>query len=91
MVLGQLAKIREKERERERETDDILRITIVFLQCPVAFAMYLYIDRENLNKQLDNAAQLKTPDGCTAPGIHEAAILVDIQYVLYYTSYTDTQ
>lgn len=36
--------------------------------CPVAFAMYLYIDRENLNKQLDNAAQLKTPDGVTAPG-----------------------
>ena len=37
-------------------------------QCPVAFAMHLYIDKENLNKQLDSTAQLKTPDGCTAPG-----------------------
>ncbi|KAL5267888.1 hypothetical protein ACHWQZ_G004817 [Mnemiopsis leidyi] len=36
--------------------------------CPVAFAMHLYIDKENLNKQLDSTAQLKTPDGCTAPG-----------------------
>lgn len=36
--------------------------------CPVAFAMHLYIDKENLNKQLDSAAHLSTPEGCTAPG-----------------------
>jgi len=36
--------------------------------CPVAFAMHLYIDKEHLNKQLDSAATLKTPEGCTAPG-----------------------
>ena len=36
--------------------------------------MHLYIDKENLNKQLDNAAHLTTPDGCTAPeGIKDEA------------------
>ena len=30
--------------------------------------MHLYIDRDNLNKQLDNAAHLTNPEGCTAAG-----------------------
>lgn len=41
--------------------------------CPVAFAMHLYIDRDNLNKQLDNAAHLTNPEGCTAAGVNDEA------------------